>query len=79
MKRPPLLSAVSDPQLVPPTSSVLLTQLLTNSKLNRDYIILSTQRDVMSKINLNPFIFKRHLKFQIQTPTVYSTEINRWV
>ncbi|KAK4879839.1 hypothetical protein RN001_007985 [Aquatica leii] len=30
-KRPPLLSAMSDPQLVTPANSMLLTQLLTNS------------------------------------------------
>lgn len=33
-QRPPLLSAVSDPALLTPSSSVLLTQLLTSSKRN---------------------------------------------
>lgn len=42
-KRPPLLTAISDPSLVKPSSSVL-TQLLTNSKLQfslRIFILLN--------------------------------------
>lgn len=31
-KRPPLISAVSDPALITPQTNVLLTQLLTTSK-----------------------------------------------
>lgn len=45
VKRPPLLSAISDPALVTPANSVLLTQLLTNSKL----VLIST---FMSKISI---------------------------
>ncbi|XP_049821899.1 MLX-interacting protein isoform X2 [Aethina tumida] len=56
IKRPPLISAVSDPQLITPTNSVLLTQLLatrdtSNHVFNRSHSTGSAQ-DMASQVRI---------------------------
>lgn len=48
VKRPPLLSAMSDPQLVTPANSMLLTQLLTNSTPSNLFAQSHTLSDPLS-------------------------------
>ncbi|KAJ8970870.1 hypothetical protein NQ314_000995 [Rhamnusium bicolor] len=68
IKRPPLISAISDPSLLTPQTSVLLTQLLTNStestsslysqsqSMGSSHDILSTQIRVKEETNSVPIL-----------------------
>lgn len=55
IKRPPLLTAISDPSLVTPANSALLTQLLTNSKSisvnyhNNFTFVVDTQTNIFAQ------------------------------
>ncbi|KAF5290929.1 hypothetical protein FQA39_LY14535 [Lamprigera yunnana] len=75
VKRPPLLSAMSDPQLVTPANSMLLTQLLTNSAPSNIFAhshSISEQLGASSAIHIKEEITSIPITSQPQSGTVAS-------
>ncbi|XP_045471854.1 MLX-interacting protein isoform X2 [Harmonia axyridis] len=67
IKRPPLLSAVSDPALLTPTNSVLLTQLLTNNS-NEETVAPQNSSVLLTQLLTNNASENSNLYRQSQSP-----------
>uniref|UniRef100_A0A1Y1N681 BHLH domain-containing protein n=2 Tax=Photinus pyralis TaxID=7054 RepID=A0A1Y1N681_PHOPY len=80
VKRPPLLSAMSDPQLVTPANSMLLTQLLTNSAPNNLFAPSHNLSDPLSlqgtSIHIKEENASMSIVSQAQTATLLITPLS---